>query len=128
MTNPEISDENYEHVLNVCKACKINSMKDHVLYWLVYYSFFIIPGYIWDTMSRFTNVNLKLILDIEKYQYIGRAIRAGISMIFKGYTEVNNNFLKSYDANKSSSYIIYLDAYNIYGHSMMQLFPTEILD
>ena len=33
-----------------------------------------------------------------------------------------------YDANKPTSYIIYLDANNIYEHSMMQLLPTEIID
>ena len=44
------------------------------------------------------------------------------------YTEANNKFLKSYDANKHISYIIYLDANNLYGHSMTQLLPTEILD
>ena len=43
------------------------------------------------------------------------------------YTEANNKFLKSYDANKLISYIIYLDANNLYGHSMAQLLPTEIL-
>ena len=49
-------------------------------------------------------------------------------MIFKGYPEADNKFLKSCDVNKSASYILYLDADNLYGHSMMQLLPTEILD
>ena len=79
-------------------------------------------------MLRFTDVNLKLISDIEKYQFIESAITGGISMVCKGYAEVNNEFLKSYNANKPTSYIIYLDASNLYGHSLMQLFPTEILD
>ena len=49
-------------------------------------------------------------------------------MICKGYAGANNNFLKSYNDNKPTSYIIYLDANNLYGYSMMQLSPTEILD
>ena len=49
-------------------------------------------------------------------------------MIFKGYAEANNKFLKSYHANKPTSWIIYFDANNLYGHSMMQLLPTETLD
>ena len=51
-----------------------------------------------------------------------------ISMNCKGYAESNDKFLKSYNSNKPASYIIYLDANNLYGHSMVQLLPTEILD
>ena len=47
-------------------------------------------GSSWDIMLRFTNVNLKLILDIEKYQLVESLIRGGISMVFKGYAEANN--------------------------------------
>ena len=47
-------------------------------------------------------------------------------MIFKGYNGANNKFLKSCDANKPTSYIMYLDANNLHGLSMMLLLPTEI--
>ena len=36
-------------------------------------------------------------------------------MIGKTYAEANNNFLKSYDANKLTSYLMFLDANNLYG-------------
>ena len=49
-------------------------------------------------------------------------------MICKGYAEANNKFLKSYDANKPTSYIKYLDTGNSYEHSMIQLLPTTVLD
>ena len=49
-------------------------------------------------------------------------------MFCKGYIEVSNKFLNSYDAIKSTSYIIYLDVNNLYGYSMKQLLLTEILD
>ena len=55
-------------------------------------------------------------------------IRGGIFMISKGYTEANYKFLKLYDPNKSTSYITYLDANNLYGNSMMQLLSFEVLD
>ena len=86
------------------------------------------PGYRWDAMLRFTDVNLKLISDIEKYPFIESIIRSGISIIFKGYAEANNKFLNSYSVNKRTSYIIYLDTSNLYGHPMMQLLPTKIFD
>ena len=64
-------------------------------------------GYNWDGMMRFTYVNLELISDIEKYQFIENTMRSGISMICKGYVKANNKLMKSYDANKPTSYIIY---------------------
>ena len=36
------------------------------------------PGYSWDTMLRFGDVNLKLISDFEKYEFIERTISGGI--------------------------------------------------
>ena len=54
--------------------------------------------------------------------------RGGIFMICKGSAEADNKFLKTCNANKATSYIIYLDADKSYGHIMMQLLPTEILD
>ena len=41
-------------------------------------------------MQRFTDVNLKLMLDIDMYQSVERMIRGSISMICKGYAEANN--------------------------------------
>ena len=49
-------------------------------------------------------------------------------MICKGCAEASNKFLKSSIDKKPTSYIIYLDANNLYGHSVKQLLPTEILD
>ena len=49
--------------------------------------FVFTPGYSWDTMKMFVGVRLKIILDIEKYQFIESLIKGDVSMIFKGYTE-----------------------------------------
>ena len=51
-------------------------------------------------------------------------------MICKCYANGNNKFLKSWmlQSYKSSTYLMHLDAKKLYGHSMMQVFPTEILD
>ena len=79
-------------------------------------------------LKKLIGVRLKLISDIEKYHFIQSMIRGGIFMISKGYTEANYKFLKLYDPNKSTSYITYLDANNLYGNSMMQLLSFEVLD
>ena len=46
-------------------------------------------------------------------------------MICKGYAKQK---IKFYDANKPTSYSICFDGNNLYGHSMIQLLTTEILD
>ena len=45
----------------------------------------------------------------------------------KGHAEFNNKLLKLSDANKPTIYIIYLDANNLYGHSMIEPFSTKII-
>ena len=44
-------------------------------------------------MLRFTDVDLKLISAIEKYQIVESTIKGCVSMIFKGYAKANNKFL-----------------------------------
>ena len=91
----------------------------------------------WDAIKKLTGVRSKLISDMEKYQFNERMIRNGTYMISKFFVESSNKLLKSYNSNKPKSYIIdannldvrrYLDANNIYKHSMMQLLLFEILD
>ena len=59
-------------------------------------------------MLRFTDVNLKLISDIEKYRFVESTVRGAISVTSKGYAEANSKFLKSYDAYKPTLYIMHL--------------------
>ena len=51
------------------------------------------------------------------------SIRGGISMIVNKYSKANNKYLRSYDKNKPSTYIIYLDANNLYGWALSQPLP-----
>ena len=51
-----------------------------------------------------------------------------MSVTFKEHVEVTNKFSKSYYAKKSTSYIIYLDANNLYKNSTMKRFLTQIPD
>ena len=57
--------------------------------------YFPTAGYSWDALLRFNDTNFKLLSDIEKYQLIESTIGKSLSVICKGYAEVNNKFLKS---------------------------------
>ena len=81
-------------------------------------------------MTRFTDVNFKLISDIEKYHFFKNMIKGGVLFyfFFQVYAEVNNELLKPYDNSNSKTWIIGEDDNDLYEHSMMQSLPFEIPD
>ena len=48
------------------------------------------PGSSWEPLIKFIDVNSKLTLDVEKYQFIEKMIRGGISVICQEYVGTNN--------------------------------------
>ena len=74
------------------------------------------PGLSWDTLLKMTGVELELLTDYEKYLFFEKEIRGGICMVSKGYA--NNPMVSTYDSEKPNSWILYLDANNLYGHAM----------
>ena len=71
-----------------------------------------------------TKVNLELITDIDMYLMFEKGIRGDVSYFANRYSKPSNKCLEDYDENKESSYLIYLDANNIYGWAMSQQLPT----
>ena len=51
-------------------------------------------------------------------------IRGGICHAVHRYAKANNEYMKNYDKNKESSFIVYLDANNLYGWAMSQKLPV----
>ena len=50
-------------------------------------------------------------------------LRGGVSTIVKRYAKANNHYLPDFNPNDRESYLIYLDANNLYGFGMSQLLP-----
>ena len=148
LNDKHIKNEEYEHAKNVWNTFNLKNMGEyHDLYLksdilllvdvfenfrntcFEYYKrdpchYFTSPGLSWDAMLKMTDIKLELITDIDMFQFIEKGMRGGISYIANRYGEANNKYMKNYDKNKPSKYIMYLDANNLYGWAMSQYLPT----
>ena len=91
-------------------------------YWDAYYT---LPNFAWDAMLKKTKISLENITDVDMYLFFEQAIRGGTSLISHRYAKANNKYMSDYVSDIVSSYIIYLDANNLYGHAMIQNLPTS---
>ena len=65
------------------------------------------PELSWDAMLKMTNIDLEKISDIDKYLFIEKELRGGISYIAKKYAKANNKYLNDYERKKTINiYII----------------------
>ena len=81
------------------------------------------PGLAWDAMLKMTKINLDLITDIDMQLFIEKGMRGGISYIGHRSAEANDQYMENYNPKIESSYIMYLDANNLYGWAMSQPLP-----
>ena len=150
----KISDEDFEHAQKVWKEFKLKNMGDfHDLYLKTdvllladvmenfrklcekHYEldpahFFTVPGMAWDAMLKMTEIELELLEEgqTDMLLMIEKGIRGGISNAFKRYAKANNKFMKKYDPELKSSFIVYLDANNLYGWAMSKPLPVGEFD
>ena len=144
-----ISDDDYQHAINVWNTFKCKTIRDyHDLYLksdvllladvfenfrktcLHHYNldpayYYTSPGLAWDACLKETGQELQLFYDYDMLMMFEKGIRGGISHISKRYAEANNKYMKDYDPDKPSTYIQYLDANNLYGWAMSQSLPTH---
>ena len=74
----------------------------------------------WQACLKKTEVKVEILTDINMLLMVEKRIRGGITHAIYRYAEVNNKYMKNYDKNKGSSYLIYLDANNLFGWAMFQ--------
>ena len=68
-------------------------------------------------MLETTKVVFQLIPAPDRYVFIEKGTRSGVSYISNRYSKVNNKYLKPYNPKPESKNIIYLDAKGLYGYA-----------
>ena len=150
LTGEGISDEDYERAKKVWELFDMKTLQDyHDLYNVtdvllladVFENFrnicmenykldpahyFTAPGLAWDACLKITGVELELLSDINMLLMIEEGIRGGVSMISNRHGKANNKYMgKSFINAMISTYIMYLDANNLYGWAMSKPLPTH---
>jgi hypothetical protein len=149
LSNKECSEGDYNNAINVWRKFDCKSLLDYHNIYLIsdvlllsdiwenfrnvcyknygldceYY--YTAPGLSWDAMLKFTGIELELITDIDKYLFVEKGIRGGISQISKRYAQANNKYMSDYNPKVAESSIIYLDANNLYGWAMSSHLPYK---
>ena len=80
--------------------------------------YFSCPGLSCDAMSKMIDVKLEKISRTDKYLFIEKVSREGISYIAKRYAKATNKYMNGYDSEKPSTFISYLDKNNLYRWTM----------
>ena len=149
LTGKGISNKNYNHVLNVWNTFNMETFKDYhelyndsdvllladvfenfrdiclKIYGLDPVHYFTAPGLAWDACLKMTGINLELLSNEDMLLMVEKGIRGGISIISNRYGEANNKYMKGFNKNKPSKYLMYLDANNLYGCAMSEKLPTH---
>ncbi len=69
---------------------------------------------------------LQLISDPEMFKMVDSGIRGGVAMVVNRFARANNKYLGDlYDPSKPTTFILYLDANNLYGWAMSQPLPIR---
>ena len=77
------------------------------------------------SMIEKTDVKLELLTNIDVLLMVQKRIRGGVFNSIHQYAATKNKYMKKYNTDNESSYIMCLDPNNIYGWAMPQKLPVD---
>ena len=148
LTNKEVSEEDYQHALNIFKKMNMSSLREYHDFYLLCdvllladvfetfrntcmenYAldpahFYTAPGLSWQAALKMSNITMDLLTDIDQHLFFEDGIRGGISIVTHRYAKANHPDIPDYDDTKPIEHLICWDANNLYGWAMSQYLPT----
>ena len=145
----DITDEDYAHVQKVFEELKLKNLGNYhdlyvqsntllladvfesfrniciEIYELDPTHFLSAPGLSWQAALKKTGVILELLPDIDMLLMVEKGMRGGMYHAIHRYVKANNKYMKNYDKNIISSYLMYLNATNLYGWAISQKLPVN---
>ena len=82
------------------------------------------PGLTWQACLKKAGVKLELLTDNDMLIMVEKGIRGGMCHAIYRYAKANNKYMKNYDKNTASPFLIYLDVNNLFGWGMSQKLPV----
>ena len=82
------------------------------------------PGLAWQACLKKTGVKLELLTDIDMLLMVQDGNRGGICQAIYRYAKANSKYINNCDKRKIISYLIYLDANNLYELGMFEKLPV----
>lgn len=150
ITDEQISEENYKHAIEVWNRFKCKNLGEYSDLYLrtdvllladVFENFrdiclenydldpayyLSVPSLTFDAMLKYTKVELELLNDYDKYLFIEKGIRGGITTCVKRHALANNPYMGvSYKSDRPVSYLTYIDANNLYAVGMEKPMPKN---
>lgn len=144
-----ISDEDYNHAKNVWKEFKCSDLgaysdlylksdvllvsdifdkfrkdsMDETLYGLDPANFLTLPGFAWAAMLKIIDDEIELITDPDMWAFVMSSIRGGFSGCSERSVTAENKYTNGGKPVDDPSYLIYMDANNLYGHASQNILP-----
>ena len=144
-----ITDKDYTHAQKVFEECKLKNVNDYHGFYVpsdtlllvdvlenfrnkcieIYKpdpaNFLSAPTLAWQACLKRTGIRSELLTDIDMLLMVEKGTRGGIFQAIDRYAKANNKYIKNYDKNIKSSYLMYLDSNNLYGLAMSQKLPVD---
>ena len=145
----DITDEDYIHAQKVFEEFKLKKLAEYhdlyvqsgtllladvfenfrnkciEIYELDPAHFLSAPGLAWQACFKKTGMILELLTDNYMLMIVEEGIRGGICHAIYRYSRANNKYMKNYNKNIDSSYLMYLDENNLYWWVMFQKLPVN---
>ena len=105
----------FESFRNIClKECELDPAH-----------FLSTQGLAWQAYLKKTKIESELLTDIDMLLMVKKGTRGGICQAIHRQAKANNKYMKNYNKDVISSYLMYLDSNNLHGWGMSQKLPVN---